>query len=279
MSSQISHATHEATTLTVSAAVAASSAGGVTSRELGDLLENIIAVVVAGPSDATRTNVTPTSMMAFFTTLQNVSTPPDHPELRRELATSLRMKTLLHFEALDSFAYIAPFDKDNGSQKLVDVKRNHTAFIEEIVQLYQKLFASTFAQLASRDFATPPPAIAVNVEQMRADGTTALTKASQNNEPLTFLLMRAMPENPERMFGSLVFAWRLQELLAQLPIISPQKEDDTTILLANICRFAKAGANLTMTCEFNDDWILPLTQAVCEFYVTREQPQQLPCAR
>jgi len=156
-----------------------------------------------------------------------------------------RVQMMVHFEAIDSAAFdaiLAQRDGQDPTKELAEAKTKHDAFVAKTVRLSADMIAATLAP-------TPiaPP--------------TTTNEESLSQGPLTAVIMRDMPEASMRMFGALVFAWRLQPLLEAL-VNGGGTPEQRSSLLQEVRVVSMAGVHLGMTCEFDNSWVLQLTRAL-----------------
>ena len=163
------------------------------------------------------------------------------------------MKSLLHFEAMEDAAYDLERDNSDSNATLLGRARDtHDAFVNNIVDQ-----SATFLQSLQAPLTLP-----------RADSLPSSPSSASSQLPLTIIIiMRAIPNPSVHLFGTLVFAWRLQVLFAAL--VAQQEQGNSTMdtsakLTADIVLFSKAAAHLAMTCEFSDEWLVPLARAMRE---------------
>jgi hypothetical protein len=208
----------------------------------------------------------PAAMNALILAVQNISPQPrDDPKSRD------RMSTMLHFEAMDHTAHSLSYLKDAAAAAAAEARAKHEVFCTTIAQRSAE-FLQSLRVPAVTTASNPEGASANTANEIKAIDTTTITTMDDPPWPLTIIIMRAMPNDSMRLFGALVFAWRIQDLWAALARESAQeggatnKKSDAarSLLLDELARVSKAAAFLVMTCEFDDSWLVSFANAMRE---------------
>jgi hypothetical protein len=181
------------------------------------------------------------SFDALLTCVQNATPQPPYD-------SESRISTLLHFEAMRDAS--RGHDK---TDKLLNAKAKHDVFTAQLV-------AQATVQLDS--FFSPRPVSALATDTIVSSPAAAAAQAP--SPPLTLLILRACPEHSTRLFGTLVFALRLQAVLTALLDQTTTSQNHVT-LVNSMSQLSKAGAHLAMTYEFDNAWLAPLQIALREF--------------